>query len=322
MIVSAAANGRGNAHPVREWADNREKGWKMNRIERDSLGEIEVPTDCYWGAQTQRSLRYFKIGQEKMPEEMIHALAMIKKAAAIVNHRLGKLESHKKEAIVRACDEIMEGKWADQFPLSVWQTGSGTQTNMNLNEVIANRATQILGGDFAKEKKVHPNDEVNLSQSSNDVFPSAMHLSSVSMLERKLLPSLERLRESLHEKTGEFNEIVKIGRTHLQDATPLTLGQEFSAYEAMLEENRLHLRGAIEFLRPLPIGGTAVGTGLNAPEGFDECVVKTIGEMAGTRFSVSPNKFHGLTSHDALVFASGALHSLAANLMKMANDIR
>ncbi len=281
------------------------------------MGEIDVPAERLWGAQTQRSLHNFAIGTETMPVEVIRAFGVLKKAVAIVNHSFGKLDELRRNAIVEVCDEILAGKHPDEFPLSVWQTGSGTQTNMNLNEVIANRANQILD-----EEPVHPNDHVNMSQSSNDTFPTAMHIAAVIAVEEALFPALSGLREALHEKSEAFSDIVKIGRTHLQDATPLTLGQEFSGYTAMLDTNQEQIAEALEHLRRLAIGGTAVGTGLHAPAGFSEQVAKHISELTGTHFIPAPNTFQALTSHDALVGLSGALKALAANLMKIANDIR
>ncbi len=292
------------------------------RIEKDTMGEIKVPNDRYWGAQTERSLENFKIGTEKMPKELIRAFALLKRSLATVNLKLKKLDAPKAEAIIQACDEILAGKFDGEFPLAIWQTGSGTQTNMNLNEVIANRATEILGGNFRKEKLVHPNDHVNMSQSSNDTFPTAMHIASVIEIEEQLLPSLEKLKEALQTKENEFGGIIKIGRTHLQDATPLTLGQEFSGYRSMLEHSSSHILQALESLRELAIGGTAVGTGLNAHPKLSEFVSEELSKLTGKHFISAPNKFHALTSHDALVFASGANKGLAANLMKIANDIR
>lgn len=292
------------------------------RIEHDTMGEIKVEDSKYWGAQTQRSLENFKIGIEKMPKELIEAFAILKRSLAVVNHSLGKLDDQKNKAIIKACDEILEGKFEGMFPLAIWQTGSGTQTNMNLNEVIANRATEILGGDFRKEKLVHPNDHVNMSQSSNDTFPTAMHIVSVLEITRKLLPSLERLHKTFKQKSDEFKSIVKIGRTHLQDATPLTLGQEFSGYVSMLEHSKAQIQQSLDFIRELAIGGTAVGTGINAHPKLSEKVSEELTKFTGVKFVSSPNKFHALTSHDALVFAHGALKGLAANLMKIANDIR
>lgn len=292
------------------------------RIEHDTMGEVKVEDSKYWGAQTQRSFENFKIGIEKMPKELIYAFAKLKRSLAVVNHSLGKLKEDKSKAIIKACDEILEGKFNDMFPLAIWQTGSGTQTNMNLNEVIANRATEILGGDFRKEKLVHPNDDVNMSQSSNDTFPTAMHIVSVLELSHKLLPSLEKLLKTLQQKSNEFKDIIKIGRTHLQDATPLTLGQEFSGYVSMLEHSKTQIIDSLEYLRELAIGGTAVGTGINAHPKLSEKVSEELSKFTGLKFISSPNKFHALTSHDALVFSHGALKGLAANLMKIANDIR
>lgn len=292
------------------------------RIEKDTMGEIKVPKDRYWGAQTQRSYQNFKIGTYKMPKELIHSFAALKRSVAKVNVSLGKIDAKKAEAIIKACDEIRDGKFDDEFPLVIYQTGSGTQTNMNTNEVIANRATEILGGDFRKEKLVHPNDDVNKSQSSNDTFPTAMHITAVLELENRFLPSLKKLKDSFAKKEDEFKDIVKIGRTHLQDATPLTLGQEFSGYRSMLEHAYEYIQKSIEPLRELAIGGTAVGTGLNAHPKLGEMVSDELSQLLGTKFISSPNKFHALTSYDSFVFASGAIKSLAANLLKIANDIR
>ncbi|MBZ7980235.1 class II fumarate hydratase [Campylobacter sp. RM12642] len=292
------------------------------RIEHDTMGEVKVPADKLWAAQTQRSLENFKIGTEKMPVELIHAFAHLKKSLALVNNDLGKLDNVKKDAIVKACDEILANKHNDEFPLAIWQTGSGTQTNMNLNEVIANLATKLSGMDFTKEKIVHPNDHVNMSQSSNDTFPTAMHIVAVLETERTLIPALEILEKTLDKKAKEFENIIKIGRTHLQDATPLTLGQEFSGYVYMLQSSKRHILKALEDVRELTIGGTAVGTGINAHPELSEKVSAKLSELLGTKFISSPNKFHGLTSHDALVFLHGAFKGLAANLMKIANDIR
>lgn len=286
------------------------------RIEKDTMGEINVPAERLWGAQTQRSLDFFAIGAETMPVEVISALALLKKAAALVNHALGKLDAARKDAIAMACDEILAGTHAGEFPLTVWQTGSGTQTNMNLNEVIANRAMQLI------DEPVHPNDHVNASQSSNDVFPTAMHVSAVMAVEDCLLPAIAALREALRNKADAFASIIKIGRTHLQDATPLTLGQEFSGYVAMLDTNAQQIQEALRHVRALTIGGTAVGTGLNAPVSWAERATGMIAKLTGKHFYSAPNKFQGLTSHDALVGLSGAFKALAANLMKIANDIR
>lgn len=292
------------------------------RVEKDTMGEVKVPKDRYWGAQTERSFENFKIGVEKMPPELIKAFAMLKRSVAKVNNSLNKLDDEKTKAIVKACDEIINGDLKDEFPLAIWQTGSGTQTNMNLNEVIANRASEILGANFRVEKKIHPNDHVNMSQSSNDTFPTAMHIVSVLEIENNLLPSLNELKESFLKKENEFKDIVKIGRTHLQDATPLTLGQEFSGYRSMLEHSFSQIKRSLDDLRELAIGGTAVGTGINAHPKLGELVSKELSEFSGHKFISSPNKFHALTSYDGVVFASGALNALAANLMKIANDIR
>lgn len=292
------------------------------RIEKDTLGEMQVPAEKLWAAQTQRSVENFPIGDERMPKEVVQAFAYLKKSVAITNHKLEKLEQEKMDAISKACDEVLEKKHEEEFPLVVWQTGSGTQSNMNMNEVVANRATQILGGDFTKEKLVHPNDHVNMSQSSNDTFPTAMHVAAVIAVEEELLPSLQHLTKILKDKQDAFKDIVKIGRTHLQDATPLTLGQEFSGYVSMLEHNLDQIQQSLPHLRELAIGGTAVGTGLNAHPKLSEMVSETLTTLTGHKFISSPNKFHALTAHDPIVVAHGALKALAANLMKIANDIR
>ena len=292
------------------------------RIEHDTMGEVKVPNDKYWGAQTERSFENFKIGIEKMPKVLIYAFANLKKSLAIVNFKLGKLSEDKKSAITQACDEIIAGKFDDNFPLAIWQTGSGTQSNMNLNEVIANRATEILGGDFRKEKLIHPNDHVNMSQSSNDTFPTAMSIVAVEQVEKKLIPALDELIATFKNKVEEFKSIIKIGRTHLQDATPLTLRQEFSGYLSMLEHSKAQILASLPTLRELAIGGTAVGTGLNAHPKLSEMVSEELSQLIGTKFVSSPNKFHALTSHDAINFTHGAMKGLAANLMKIANDIR
>lgn len=293
------------------------------RIEKDTMGEIKVPDDKYWGAQTERSLENFRIGIEKMPKVLIYAFANLKKAAAIVNNRLKNgLDDERKEAIVKACDEVLAGKFDDNFPLAIWQTGSGTQSNMNVNEVIANRATEILGKDFRKEKFVHPNDHVNRGQSSNDTFPTAMSVVAVEQVEKKLIPAIDVLIATFKKKVEEFKDIIKIGRTHLQDATPLTLGQEFSGYLSMLEHSKQQILESLSTLRELAIGGTAVGTGLNAPSKFSDEVSAELTKLVGVKFVGSPNKFHSLTSHDAITFTHGAMKGLAANLMKIANDIR
>ena len=292
------------------------------RIEKDTMGEIKVPKDAYWAAQTQRSVQNFKIGEEKMPEEIIRAFAILKKAVVLVNSDLGKIDSKKAEAIAQAADDVLSGKLAGNFPLVVWQTGSGTQSNMNMNEVLANRATEILGGDFRKEKLVHPNDDVNKSQSSNDTYPTALHVASVIAVEEQLLPAIEKLQKTLEAKSEAFSDIVKIGRTHLQDATPLTLGQEISGWVEMLRKSHKMVKDSLEAVRELALGGTAVGTGLNAHPELGERVAKKISELTGHDFVTAPNKFHALTSHDALVFAHGALKALAADMMKIANDVR
>ena len=292
------------------------------RIEKDTFGAIEVSADKLWGAQTQRSLQNFDISGERQPQEMILALARIKRASAAVNLALGLLEQQKADAIIAAADEVISGQHADEFPLVVWQTGSGTQTNMNLNEVLANRASELLGGERGEGRKVHPNDDVNRSQSSNDVFPTAMHVAAVESITNRLLPAVARLRETLMAKSHEFASIVKIGRTHLQDATPLTLGQEFSGYVAQLTHGERHLRAALPHLHELALGGTAVGTGLNAPLGYAEQVATELGRLTGLPFVTAPNKFEALACADALVHAHGALKTLAASMMKIANDIR
>ncbi|STQ85737.1 class II fumarate hydratase [Helicobacter muridarum] len=292
------------------------------RVEHDTMGEVKVPNEKYWGAQTQRSFENFKIGIEKMPKVLIYSFANLKKALAITNNKLGKLDDAKKNAITQACDEIIAGKFDDNFPLAIWQTGSGTQSNMNMNEVIANRATEIMGGDFRKEKLVHPNDHVNMSQSSNDTFPTAMSIVSVLQVENKLIPALDKLISTFESKVKAFDSIIKIGRTHLQDATPLTLGQEFSGYLSMLQHSREQILASLPTLRELAIGGTAVGTGLNAHPQLSEKVSEELSNLTGTKFVSSPNKFHALTSHDAINFTHGAMKGLAANLMKIANDIR
>ena len=292
------------------------------RIESDSMGEIKVSAEAYWGAQTQRSLENFKIGTEKISPEVIRAFAILKKAAAQANFDAGKLPKKKKDAIVKACDEILKGKMADQFPLAVWQTGSGTQTNMNVNEVISNRAIEIMGGERGSKKPVHPNDDVNMGQSSNDTFPTAMHIATAEITMRKLLPSLEALIEAAQKKEKEFKDIIKCGRTHLQDAVPLTLGQEFSGYRYQLESARDRILKALEEVYELALGGTAVGTGLNTYEGFAERAIDYISQMTALPFRESPNKFAALASHDSLVALSGAYTALAAALMKISNDVR
>ena len=292
------------------------------RIESDSMGQIEVPADRYYGAQTQRSLQNFRIGEDRFTCEMIRALGIVKKAAALVNQELGDLDGKIAGLIVRAADEVIEGKWDEHFPLVVWQTGSGTQSNMNANEVISNRAIELAGGKIGSKDPVHPNDHVNRSQSSNDVFPTAMHIAAVDALANQLLPALEALAATFDKKAGEFAEIIKIGRTHLQDATPLTMGQEFSGYAAQLHEGIRRVKSALQPLFKLVLGGTAVGTGLNAKEGFAEKVAARIAALTGQEFVSAPNKFEALSAHDALVEASGQLKTVAASLMKIANDVR
>jgi fumarate hydratase class II len=292
------------------------------RRESDTMGTLEVPADKYWGAQTQRSLRNFRIGGERMPAPLIRAFAILKKAAALANMRLGVLDEKLGKAIVVAADEVIDGKLADNFPLVVWQTGSGTQTNMNVNEVLANRAIELLGGTLGSKKPVHPNDHVNLSQSSNDSFPTAMHIAAVEELHHRLLPALRKLHVALLEKAKAFDAIIKIGRTHLQDATPLTLGQEFGAYARQIELGIERVKAALPRLHALAQGGTAVGTGLNAPKGFDAAFGEEATKITGIQFAPAPNKFEALASHDALVECSGALNVLAVSLNKIANDIR
>ena len=292
------------------------------RIERDTFGPIEVPAERLWGAQTQRSLQNFDISGERQPLEIIRALAQVKRASAKVNCALGLQDAKKTEAIIAAADEVIAGQHPDEFPLVVWQTGSGTQTNMNLNEVIANRASEILGGPRGDERLVHPNDDVNRSQSSNDVFPTAMHVAAVEAVTNHLLPAIAKLRATLENKAREFDDIVKIGRTHLQDATPLTLGQEISGWVAQLQHGQKHVRAALPHLCELALGGTAVGTGLNAPKGYAEQVAAELAQLTNLPFVTAPNKFEALASCDALVHAHGSLKTLAASLMKIANDVR
>ncbi len=291
------------------------------RIESDSMGEIQVPTDRLWGAQTQRSRENFKIGGDRFPREMIWALGVLKKAAAQVNAELALLDKDKAQWIVKAAEEVKQGKLDEHFPLVVWQTGSGTQTNMNSNEVIANRAVQLKGGSLG-DKSIHPNDDVNKAQSSNDTFPTAMHIAVAERLERRLLPALEALSNALSKKQKEFNDIVKIGRTHLMDATPLTLGQEFSAFVTQLEQAQARVKAALPAALELALGGTAVGTGLNTHPEFAQRVAKAIAQDTGLPFVSAPNKFEALSAHDALVQVSGTLKTLACSLMKVANDIR
>ncbi len=291
------------------------------RIERDTIGEIQVPADKLWGAQTQRSKQNFKIGWEKMPMEVVRAFAHLKKAAAITSNELGNLSDAKAKAIAAAADEVIEGKLDDNFPLVVWQTGSGTQSNMNMNEVLAHRGNQLLE-EWGEEDRLHPNDDINKSQSSNDTYPTALHVSAVVAVLNDLLPAIDKLKETLEDKSKQFDDIIKIGRTHLQDATPLTLGQEISGWVRMLEKDRVMIETAVEQMKELAIGGTAVGTGLNAPAGFGDKVAAQISKQVGIEFTSAENKFHALTSYDEAVFTHGAIKALAADLMKIANDVR
>jgi fumarate hydratase, class II len=295
------------------------------RIEKDTMGPVEVPSDKYWGAQTQRSINNFKIGGEKnrMPIEIIKAFAILKKAAALTNAELGVLEQDKADIIATVCDEILTGQHDDQFPLVVWQTGSGTQSNMNSNEVIAYRAHVLLGGSLEDaKKKIHPNDDVNKSQSSNDTYPTAMHIAAYQLVVENTIPGIQKLRDTLAEKAEAFKSVVKIGRTHFMDATPLTLGQEFSGYVAQLDHGLRALKNTLSHLSELALGGTAVGTGLNTPQGYSELVAKKIAELSGHPFVTAPNKFEALAAHDAMVESHGALKQIAVSLMKIANDIR
>jgi len=294
---------------------------QLTRVESDSMGEIQVAAAKYWGAQTERSLLHFNIGDDVMPREMIRALGILKKAAAIVNEELGKLPGDKLKLIVQAADEVIEGKLDEHFPLRVWQTGSGTQTNMNANEVISNRAIELAGGVMGSKKPIHPNDDVNMSQSSNDTFPTAMYIAAAEQL-TKLIPSVQEVHEGIAAKAEEFKDVVKIGRTHLQDATPLTVGQEMSGWASLLERDLERLEMVKPGLLDLAIGGTAVGTGLNSHPEFGERAAQKIAELTGLPFKSHPNKFAALSAHDEIVFASGALKTLAASLMKIANDIR
>lgn len=292
------------------------------RIESDSMGEIAVPAEAYWGAQTERSLHYFAIGDDRMPKEIIRAFGILKKAAAITNAELGLIPEDKMRLIIAAADEVISGKLNDQFPLRIWQTGSGTQTNMNVNEVIANRAIEIAGGQLGSKKPIHPNDDVNRSQSSNDTFPTAMHIAAVETIVHRLIPSLTACRDALSSKQTQFDNIVKIGRTHLQDAVPMTLGQEFSGYVAQLDAAKKNIESTLPGLYELALGGTAVGTGINAHSKFAGMVAANIARITELPFVSAPNKFAALASHDAIVFTSGALKTLACALMKIANDIR
>ncbi len=292
------------------------------RNESDSIGTISVPANVYWGAQTQRSLHHFDIGRDTMPPELIRAFAILKKACALVNHDLGKLSAEKSKLIAQAADEVTAGKLADQFPLRIWQTGSGTQTNMNVNEVISNRAIEIAGGVMGSKKPIHPNDDVNMSQSSNDTFPTAMHIAAADRVKNTLIPGIKRVHDAIAAKAKEFHDVVKIGRTHLQDAVPLTIGQEFGGWASLLERDIKRLEQALDGLYDLAIGGTAVGTGLNTHPEFAERAAKKIAELTGLPFRSHPNKFAALSAHDEIVFAQGALETLAASLMKISNDIR
>jgi len=292
------------------------------RIETDSMGEIKVPNDKYYGAQTARSLMNFKIGGERFPAELIRALGIVKKAAAIVNNELGSLPDEKKELIVKAADEVIAGKLNDHFPLVVWQTGSGTQTNMNVNEVISNRAIEMAGGVLGSKKPIHPNDDVNKAQSTNDAFPTAIHIAAVEEIHRRLIPMLTKLRDALDAKAKEFKDIIKIGRTHLMDATPLTLGNEFSGYAQQLTNGLARITDSLKRLYEIPLGGTAVGTGLNAHVDYAVKVATKISELTGKPFQTAPNKFEAMAGKDALVEMSGVLKTIAASLMKISNDIR
>jgi fumarate hydratase, class II len=294
------------------------------RIEKDTMGEVQVPSEKYWGAQTERSRNNFKIGPEaSMPKEIIHAFGYLKKAAAMANHELGVLTADKKDLIAKVCDEILAGKLDQEFPLVIWQTGSGTQSNMNANEVIAYRAHVLSGGKLTDEKKVlHPNDDVNKSQSSNDTFPTAMHIAAYKLASEVTLPGMKKLRETMSAKATEFKSIVKTGRTHFMDATPLTLGQEFSGYVQQIDNAMRAIRNALEMVRELALGGTAVGTGLNTPQGYDVLVAKKIADLTGFPFITAPNKFEALAAHDAMVELSGSLKRAAVSFMKIANDIR
>lgn len=287
------------------------------RIEHDSMGEIKVPADTFWGAQTQRSYQNFKIGDEKIPEEIIHAFAILKKGAAIANQHLGKLDTERCQYIEKTCDELLNGQWLDQFPLVVWQTGSGTQSNMNVNEVIANR-----GNDIAGKKILHPNDTVNMSQSSNDTFPTALHIAAVMAIEDRLVPAMDRMIRILDNLEEKNEGIIKSGRTHLQDAVPISFSQEISGWKEMILKSKAYVEATLPHVKELALGGTAVGTGLNAPEGFDQEAARVISELTKKDFVTEANKFHALSSKDAIAFSHGALKTLAADLMKIANDVR
>jgi fumarate hydratase class II len=303
-------------------ATSQEKLATQTRTESDSMGKIEVPANVYWGAQTQRSLMHFNIGRDVMPPELIRAFGILKKAAALVNQELGKLPGDKARLIVQAADDVIAGKLNDQFPLRIWQTGSGTQTNMNVNEVIANRAIELAGGVLGSKNPIHPNDHVNMSQSSNDTFPAAMHIAAAERVQKALIPAIQTVHDALDAKAKEFTAVVKIGRTHLQDAVPLTVGQEFSGWASLLQRDLDRLRLVLDGLYDLAIGGTAVGTGLNTHPEFAERAARKIAELTGLPFRSHPNKFAALSAHDEIVFAQGALETLGASLMKISNDIR
>jgi fumarate hydratase class II len=303
-------------------ATSGEQAAARTRVESDSMGQIEVPENVYWGAQTQRSLVHFNIGRDPMPPELIRAFGTLKKAAALVNQDLGKLAADKARLIVQAADEVIAGKLDDQFPLRIWQTGSGTQTNMNVNEVISNRAIELAGGVLGSKKPVHPNDDVNMSQSSNDTFPTAMHIAAAERVHNSLIPAVQTVHDALDAKAREFAGVVKIGRTHLQDAVPLTVGQEFSGWVSLLQRDLQRLRQVLEGLYDLAIGGTAVGTGLNTHPEFADRAAAKIAQLTGLPFRSHPNKFAALSAHDEIVFAQGALETLAASFMKIANDVR
>jgi fumarate hydratase class II len=292
------------------------------RTESDSMGTIEVPTNVYWGAQTQRSLHHFNIGRDTMPPELIRAFAILKKAAALVNQDLGKLPADKAKLIAQAADDVISGKLSDQFPLRIWQTGSGTQTNMNVNEVISNRSIELAGGEMGSKKPIHPNDHVNMSQSSNDTFPTAMHIAAAERVKRVLIPAVKEVHDALLAKAKEFNDVVKIGRTHLQDAVPLTVGQEFGGWASLLERDIKRLELVLDGLYDLAIGGTAVGTGLNTHPEFAQRAADKIAGLTELPFRSHPNKFAALSAHDEIIFAQGAVETLAASLMKISNDIR
>src|SRR5438477_749277 len=292
------------------------------RIESDSMGQIEVPANAYWGAQTQRSLLHFNIGDDTMPPELIRAFGILKKACALVNQELGKLSADKTKLITRAADEDISGKLNNQFPLRIWQTGSGTQTNMNVNEVISNRAIELAGGEMGSKKPIHPNDDVNMSQSSNDTFPAAMHIAAAERVKNALIPAVKSVRDAISAKAKQFEHVVKIGRTHLQDAVPLTVGQEFGGWASLLDRDIKRLEQVLDGLYDLAIGGTAVGTGLNTHPEFAERAAKKIAELTGLPFRSHPNKFAALSAHDEIVFAQGAMETLAASFMKISNDIR